>query len=146
ACDSRSGAVRRGPPGEARVPGAPDRSERRARLAGARAPGRCGDPAPDRPPRGHLLPLTRGPDRQALPAFAGARVYVPARLSALLLRLNIQLDKATQQRSRLRAENATLQSELSSRLASPRIQALARGQDGLVPADPSTIGYLTLGR
>ena len=67
-------------------------------------------------------------------------------VNVAVLRLNIQLDRATQQRSKLRAENATLQSELSSRLASPRIQALARGQDGLVPADPSTIGYLTLGR
>jgi cell division protein FtsL len=67
-------------------------------------------------------------------------------VNVAVLRLNIQLDQATQQRSKLRAQNATLQSELSSRLASPRIQALARGQDGLVPADPSTIGYLTLGR
>ena len=67
-------------------------------------------------------------------------------VNVAVLRLNLQLDQATQQRSKLRAENATLQSELSSRLASPRIQALARGQDGLVPADPSTIGYVNLGR
>jgi len=66
-------------------------------------------------------------------------------VNVAVLRLNLELDKATQQRSKLRAENATLQSELSSRLASPRIQALARGKDGLVPADPSTIGYLDLG-
>jgi cell division protein FtsL len=63
-----------------------------------------------------------------------------------VLRLNLQLDRANQQRTKLRAENAALQSELSSRLASPRIQALARHQDGLVPADPSTIGYIDLGR
>jgi len=63
-----------------------------------------------------------------------------------VLRLNLQLDRANQQRAKLRAENAALQSELSSRLASPRIQALARHQDGLVPADPSTIGYINLGR
>jgi len=67
-------------------------------------------------------------------------------VNVAVLRLNLQLDQATQQRSKLRAENATLQSELSSRLASPRIQALAHGQDGLVPADPSTIGYINLGR
>ena len=63
-----------------------------------------------------------------------------------VLRLNLQLDRANQQRAKLRAENAALQSELSSRLASPRIQALARHEDGLVPADPSTIGYIDLGR
>jgi cell division protein FtsL len=67
-------------------------------------------------------------------------------VNVAVLRLNLQLDQANQQRSKLRAENAALQSELSSRLASPRIQALARHQDGLVPADPSTIGYIDLGR
>jgi cell division protein FtsL len=67
-------------------------------------------------------------------------------VNVAVLRLNLQLDKANQQRSNLRAENASLQSELSSKLASPRIQALARHQDGLVPADPSTIGYIDLGR
>jgi cell division protein FtsL len=67
-------------------------------------------------------------------------------VNVAVLRLNLQLDQATQQRAKLRAENATLQSELSSRLASPRIQALARNQGGLVPADPSTIGYIDLGR
>jgi cell division protein FtsL len=67
-------------------------------------------------------------------------------VNVAVLRLNLELDKATQDRSRLRAENATLQSELSSRLASPRIQSLARHEKGLVPADPSTIGYLDLSR
>jgi cell division protein FtsL len=63
-----------------------------------------------------------------------------------VLRLNLQLDSATQQRSKLRAENATLASELSRSLASPRIQSLASRQDGLVEADPATIGYLDLSR
>ena len=67
-------------------------------------------------------------------------------VNVAVLRLNLQLDNANQQRTKLRAENAALQSELSSRLASPRIQSLARNQDGLVPADPSTIGYINLGR
>ena len=61
-----------------------------------------------------------------------------------VLRLNLQLDSATQQRSKLRAENATLASELSRSLASPRIQSLARRQDGLVDAGPPV--YLDLGR
>ena len=62
------------------------------------------------------------------------------------LRLNLGLDKATQERTQLRAGNAALQSQLSAALASPTIQSLARKQDGLVEADPSTIGYLDLGR
>ena len=36
-----------------------------------------------RPGRGHLLPLARGPDRQALPSLTGARLHVPARLPDL---------------------------------------------------------------
>ena len=67
-------------------------------------------------------------------------------VNVAVLRLNLQLDHANQQRTKLRAENAALQSELSSRLASPRIAARATKQDGLVPADPSTIGYLNLDR
>ena len=61
-----------------------------------------------------------------------------------VLRLNLRLDVATQRRTKLRAENAALQSQLSSALASPRIQALAHSEDGLVQADPSTIGYIDL--
>ena len=67
-------------------------------------------------------------------------------VNVAVLRLNLELDKATQQRSKLHAENAALQSRLSSQLASPRIQAIARQQDGLVDADPSMIGYVNLGR
>jgi hypothetical protein len=63
-----------------------------------------------------------------------------------VLQLNLRLDQATQERTKLRAGNASLQSQLSAALASPTIQSLARKQDGLVEADPSTIGYVDLGR
>ena len=63
-----------------------------------------------------------------------------------VLQLNLKVDKATQERTQLRATNAQLQSAVSAALASPRIQAQARRMDGLVPADPSTIGYIDLGR
>jgi hypothetical protein len=63
-----------------------------------------------------------------------------------VLRLNLGVESATQRRSQLRAENATLQSQLSAALASPKIQALAHARDGLVQADPSTIGYINLGK
>jgi cell division protein FtsL len=61
-----------------------------------------------------------------------------------VLRLNLQLDSATQQRTKLRAENATLASELSRAQASPRIQSLARQHDGLVDAGPAV--YIDLSR
>jgi cell division protein FtsL len=65
-------------------------------------------------------------------------------VNVAVLRLNISLDSANTQRGKLRAENAALQSELSSALASQRIQALARSQDGLVPA--SGVSYLNLAK
>ena len=61
-----------------------------------------------------------------------------------VLRLNLAVDKATREQAQLRASTAQLQSQLSAALASPRIQAQARKVDGLVPADPSTIGYINL--
>jgi len=59
-----------------------------------------------------------------------------------VLRLNLAVDHATQERAQLRADNATLQSELSAALASPRIQAQARRQYGLEPAQST--GYVNL--
>jgi hypothetical protein len=83
---SRAGALRRRPSGEARLPGAADRGQRRARLArGARCRRRsrcCARAAGSR----DQLPLARGPDRQAVPARPGARLHVPARLPGLRLR------------------------------------------------------------
>jgi hypothetical protein len=61
-----------------------------------------------------------------------------------VLRLNLKLDHATQQRSELRALNASLQSQLSAALQSGRVQAQAHRVYGLEPADPSTIGYVNL--
>jgi hypothetical protein len=61
-----------------------------------------------------------------------------------VLRLNLRLDSATQMRNKLRADNAALQSQLSSALASRRIQSLAHNRAGLVPAD--TIGYIDLSK
>jgi len=63
-----------------------------------------------------------------------------------VLRLNLSLDSATQLRNKLRADNAALQSQLSSALASPRIQKLAHDHDGLAQADASSIAYLVLGK
>jgi len=61
-----------------------------------------------------------------------------------VLRLNLELDSATTERSKLRAENATLASQLSRSLASPRIQSTARREDGLVDAGPAV--YIDMSR
>jgi hypothetical protein len=66
-------------------------------------------------------------------------------VNVAVLRLNLELDKATHDRAQLQAQDATLESQLSSELASPRIQNQAQ-KDGLIQVDPSTIGYINLGK
>jgi cell division protein FtsL len=66
-------------------------------------------------------------------------------VNVAVLQLNLRLDKANVELSQLRADNNTLGSQLSSELASPRIQKQAQ-QDGLVQADPSTFGYINLAK
>ena len=82
----------------------------------------------------------------ALIVFGGVLLAGVVFVNLAVLRLNLRLDSATHARSKLRAENATLQSQLSAALASHRIQALAHEQDGLIQADPSSIGYINLGK
>ena len=84
--DPRAGALRRRPPRQAHVPGDPDRGQRRAEPARRGAPARVGPPARRRPPRRDLLPLARGPPRQALPRRPHARLHLPARPARVRLR------------------------------------------------------------
>ena len=67
-------------------------------------------------------------------------------VNVAVLRLNLALDGANADRVKLRAENAALQSELSSRLRSAQIQAQASKQLGLVYQDPSEYGYVDLAK
>ena len=67
-------------------------------------------------------------------------------VNVAVLRLNLALDGTTADRVKLRAENAALQSELSSRLQSGAIQAQASRQLGLQYQDPSEYGYVDLGK
>ena len=67
-------------------------------------------------------------------------------MNVAVLRLNVQLDQAGRERTRLRAETAALSSELSSAQASARIQALARSELGLVPARAAETTYVDLAR
>ena len=65
-------------------------------------------------------------------------------VNVAVLRLNIDLDRATRERARLQADNATLASQLSRAAAGPRVQALARTRYGLVPADPARTVFVDL--
>ena len=67
------------PPGHARVPGAADRGQRGARRASGGPRRRRRPAAARRPPRRPVLPLARGPDRQALLRRRAARLHLPAR-------------------------------------------------------------------
>jgi len=67
-------------------------------------------------------------------------------VNVAVLRLNLALDGANANRVKLRAENAALQSELSSRLRSAQIQAQASRQLGLEFQDPSEYGYVHLSK
>ena len=114
-------------------------------------PGRARRPAPRPTPRPQARPRRTAARLRHGSRAAIAWIVVGAVLLAgvvfvnlAVLRLNLRLDAANQERSALRAENAALQSQLSAALASPRIQALAHRKDGLVQADPSTIGYIDL--
>ena len=69
---------RRTHPGDARLPGAPDRGQRGARCARG-GPGGRARPAPARrAARGPELPLARGPDRQAVLPGRTAGLRLPA--------------------------------------------------------------------
>jgi cell division protein FtsL len=65
-------------------------------------------------------------------------------MNVVVLRMNIRLDHLGRDRARLRDDNAALSSNLSSELAAARIQAQARKDLGVVPADPSETVYLDL--
>jgi cell division protein FtsL len=67
-------------------------------------------------------------------------------VNVAVLQLNLSLDKATGDRSKLTADNAALQSEYSALVSSQRIQQAAVRQFGLVYKDPTEYGYVNLGR
>jgi cell division protein FtsL len=67
-------------------------------------------------------------------------------VNVAVLRLNLSLDSANSERTKLRAENAALQSNLSRQLASAQIETRAAKEFGLTYADPSQYGYVNLGK
>ena len=77
---------------------------------------------------------------------AGVLLAGVVAVNVLVLRQNVQLDQQTHARTRLRAENASLASQVSAAVAASRIEGLAERSLGLVPAAPEQTTYLDLGR
>ena len=67
-------------------------------------------------------------------------------VNVAVLRLNLSLDSTNSERTKLRAENALLQSNLSRELASSQIQTRAAKEFGLTYADPTQYGYVNLAK
>ena len=67
-------------------------------------------------------------------------------VNVAVLRLNLQRDRVSQERTQLQADIARLRSELSTAAASARIEAKAERELGLVPADPANTVYVQLRR
>jgi cell division protein FtsL len=67
-------------------------------------------------------------------------------VNVAVLRLNLQLDTAGQQRTELKTDIARLRAEISSAAATTRVERLARGELGLVEVEPEDTTYIQLGR
>ena len=65
-------------------------------------------------------------------------------VNVAVLQLNLRLDSANSDRSKLLAQNAALQTDYSRLVSSPRVIASATKQFGLVYQDPSLYGYVDL--
>lgn len=76
-------------------------------------------------------------------AFAVLLAGVVA-INVAVLRLNLELNRAGRDRTELQADNSLLRSELSSSATTARIERLARGELGMVPASPDGTVYVHL--
>jgi cell division protein FtsL len=102
--------------------------------------------APPRP-----RPVKRRPVKQQ--RVTGSVVWIGAlaillagvvAMNVAVLRLNMTLDRLGRERAQLRADNATLFSQLSSAAATGRIQELAMKRLGYVPATSEQTDYIHL--
>jgi cell division protein FtsL len=67
-------------------------------------------------------------------------------VNVAVLQLNLRLDSANAERSKLLADNAALQTQYSRLNSTPRITAAAKKQFGLVYRDPSEYVYVDLAK
>jgi cell division protein FtsL len=65
-------------------------------------------------------------------------------VNVAVLRLNLQLDGVSRERTQLKADLGELQSQLSSSAATFEIERTARDQLGLVQADPDDTEFVRL--
>lgn len=66
-------------------------------------------------------------------------------VNVAVLRLNLELDGVSRERTQLRADLASISAGISSAAATARIERAAQGELGLVQADPDEMVYVTLG-
>jgi cell division protein FtsL len=66
-------------------------------------------------------------------------------VNVAVLRLNLELDGVSRERTQLRADLATIRAGISSAAATARIERAARDDLGLVQADPDEMVYVDLG-
>jgi len=67
-------------------------------------------------------------------------------VNVAVLRLNLERDRVSSERTQLQADISRLRSQLSTAAASTRIEAKAQKDLGLVPADPGKTVYVRLPR
>jgi cell division protein FtsL len=65
-------------------------------------------------------------------------------INVAVLRLNLRLDRTDAERTQLTADIARVRSDLSSAVATARIERKARADLRLVPANPDTTVYVRL--
>jgi cell division protein FtsL len=111
--------------------------------------------APQVPAEAVAAPRVRVRTRPDQPRVARGVVWIVAVgillvgivfLNVVVLRMNIRLDHLGRERTQLQGDNNNLAAEVASALAAGRVQAQARKDLGVVPADPSETTYVDLPR
>ena len=75
----------------------------------------------------------------------GALLAGVVAVNVAVLRLNLELDGVSRDRTELKADLANVRAGISSAAATARIEQAARDDLGLVQADPDEMIYVTLG-
>ena len=75
----------------------------------------------------------------------GALLAGVVAVNVAVLRLNLELDGVSRERTELKADLANVRAGISSAAATARIEQAARDDLGLVQADPDEMIYVTLG-
>ena len=115
-----------------------------AAWAAARArPAPAANPRPRQPAARRATPRPRVVGVVWIGALAILLAGVVA-MNVAVLRLNMTLDRLGRERAELRANNAELNSRISSNAAAPRIQAIAAKRLGLTQADPDQTMYVSI--